>query len=382
MRNLTLTLTFVVVLTTECALGAFRVPLTRFKSVRKQLAENGIHVPGGPFPEPLVNLQDVEYYGSITIGTPPQEFMVVFDTGSSNLWLPSSKCESSFCKSHHRYDSNSSSTYEADGRNFTIVYGSGNVEGFLSKDVCRVASAEVSGQPLGEALTVGGESLLEAPFDGILGLAYPSIAVDGVVPVFDNMMKQGLLGGQNVFSVYLNRDPSCKKGGEILFGGIDHDHYTGSITYAPVTAKGYWQFHVDGIKSVSSAATSPALLCKAGCEAIADTGTSLITGPTEEVDALNKYLGGTKTEGGQYLLDCDKMASLPNVTFTFSGKDFSLRSEDYVLKVRQQGQTFCVSGFMGLELPQEMWILGDVFLGRFYTIFDRDQDRVGFADVA
>ncbi|CAN7938996.1 unnamed protein product, partial [Ixodes hexagonus] len=200
MRQLTLTLTFVVLLTGECTLGAFRVPLTRFKSLRRQLAENGVHVPGGPFPEPLVNLLDVEYYGSITMGTPPQDFQVVFDTGSANLWLPSSRCTSNFCTHHNRYGSSRSSTSEPDGRNFTILYGSGNVDGFLSKDICRVAGAEVARQPLGEALTVAGDSLLQAPFDGILGLGYPSIAVDGVVPVFDNMMKQGLLGGQNVTS--------------------------------------------------------------------------------------------------------------------------------------------------------------------------------------
>uniref|UniRef100_V5HCK7 Putative cathepsin d n=1 Tax=Ixodes ricinus TaxID=34613 RepID=V5HCK7_IXORI len=382
MRCSTLTLTLVVLLAAECAFGAFRIPLTRFKSVRKQLAEEGIYIHEGPYPEPLVNLLDVEYYGPISIGTPPQDFQVIFDTGSANLWLPSSKCTTKYCLHHHRYDSSKSSTYEADGRNFTIVYGSGNVEGFISKDVCRIGSAKVSGQPLGEALVVGGESLLEAPFDGILGLAYPSIAVDGVVPVFDNMMKQGLLGEQNVFSVYRNRDPSSKEGGEVLFGGIDHDHYKGSITYVPVTAKGYWQFHVDGVKSVSASKSAPELLCKDGCEAIADTGTSLITGPPEEVDSLNQYLGGTKTEGGQYLLDCDKLESLPNVTFTISGKEFSLRSKDYVLKVNQQGQTLCVSGFMGLEMPQPLWILGDVFLGPYYTIFDRDQDRVGFAEVA
>lgn len=366
-----------------------RIPLTRFFSARKQLIESGtarepfLRRPHnasitGPAPVPLTNYLDVEYYGLVGIGTPPQVFRVVFDTGSSNLWVPSSKCPStvSACAIHRKYESRKSSTYRAEGRPFSVQYGSGRVDGFLSTDVVRIGGAFVKDQTFGEVTNEAGVAMVAAKFDGIMGLAYASIAVDQVTPVFDNMVRQGIVA-EAVFSVYLNRDPKGETGGEILFGGIDEKYYRGPITYVPVTQKAYWQFHVDSL-SVDGG-RSDGVYCKGGCEAIADTGTSLITGPSKELERLNTELGAIPAEAGEYLFDCDGLDSLPDITFKIGGRPFALSSKDYVVKVNAQGQTVCMSGFTGMDLPGGLWILGDVFIGRFYTVFDRKNDRVGFA---
>ncbi|CAN6445560.1 unnamed protein product [Victoria cruziana] len=471
----------------------------------------------------LKNYLDAQYFGEIGIGSPPQKFTVIFDTGSSNLWVPSSKCYFSVaCYFHSKYKSALSSTYEKNGKSCDIHYGTGAIAGFLSQDHVQVGDLVVKDQVksspvllfhhlcfwiivfsfdpdplcfnmfcLRDSLQVFIEATREpsitflvAKFDGILGLGFQEISVGNVVPVWYNMIEQGLID-EPVFSFWFNRDAEDDEGGEIVFGGVDSSHFKGEHTYVPVTQKGYWQFDMGDVL-VDGQTTG---FCSGGCAAIADSGTSLVAGPTTIIAEINHAIGasgvvsqeckavvaqygdmiielllaqaqpqkicskiglcdfdGTRDVSmviqsvvdkenmekspvksdamctacemavvwmqnqirmnrtqdqilnyinqlcdrlpspmGESAVDCGALSSMPSVSFTIGGQTFDLSPEQYVLKVGEGAAAQCISGFTALDVPPPrgpLWILGDVFMGVYHTVFDYGNLRVGFAEAA
>ncbi|XP_057506748.1 cyprosin-like [Actinidia eriantha] len=433
----------------------------------------------------LKNYMNAQYFGEIGIGTPSQKFTVVFDTGSSNLWVPSAKCYFSVaCYFHSKYKSGYSSTYVKNGKSAEIHYGTGSISGFFSQDHVKLGDLVVKNQDFIEATKEPGVTFLAAKFDGLFGLGFQEISVGNAVPVWYNMVNQGLVK-EPVFSFWFNRNAGEREGGEIVFGGVDSNHFKGEHTYVPVTQKGYWQFDMGDVL-IGGETTG---FCSGGCSAIADSGTSLLAGPTTVITQINHAIGasgvvsqecksvvaeygktilemliaqagpkkicsqiglcysdgtrdvsmgiesvvdknGDKSSGvhsgamctacemmvvwmqnqikqnqtedrilnyinelcdklpspmGESAVDCSSLSSMPSVSFTIGGKVFDLAPEQYVLQVGEGVAAQCISGFTALDLAPPrgpLWILGDVFMGQYHTVFDYGNMTVGFAEAA
>jgi len=204
-------------------------------------------------------------------------------------------------------------------------------------------------------------------FSGILGLAFPGMAAYGIVPVFDNIINQKLLK-KNIMSFYYSVNESTE--GEITLGYIDPNRFSGKLSYYPVIDKFYWTIRMDDIRLGKKSLG----LCPEGCRAIVDTGTSLITGPTRD---LTKLLHAIQVEN-----DCRNYQTADPVVFVFGGDEYTLEVPDYILKKEAAGRSFCRAMMMPLDVPfphGPAWILGDVFMQKFYTVFNRDRNSVGFA---
>ena len=314
----------------------------------------------------LNNLMDLQYYGPIEIGTPPQVFHVCFDTGSSNLWVPSSKCHKNnvACKTHKRYAARESSTYQEDGRPFSITYGSGEMQGFASKDNLAIGGLAVEGVGFIEAQDEPGDAFVSADFDGILGLGLPSLSILHMeMGMFQKMFAKVPRGE---FSFWLGQKNNTNLGGVLMIGGVDHSYHEGNFSYVPIEMDkhknpGYWQFDLQHV------AIGDVKRTLTGHVAIADTGTSLIIAPAQELDKLiaamdwsAQIISGPNLYG-EYTAPCDQVSTFAPISFGMGNSSFEIKAEDLFVSLGPHKKQ-CMLSMMGDPSMDGFWILGDVSL--------------------
>ncbi|OII77663.1 aspartyl protease family protein [Cryptosporidium andersoni] len=339
----------------------------------------------------LENFKNSQYFGKIQIGTPPKEFVVIFDTGSSSLWIPSVECRNAGCNPHSKFDPARSSTFSKLGDDpieTFIQYGTGSCIIKYGKETIRIGHLTVNDQPFGMAIEESIEPFADLPFDGLVGLGFPDNSkIISFSSIVDNIKHQRILN-RNIFSVYIPRDKNSP--GSISFGGADPKFIDSGdkITWHKVLTTDYWEIEIVDIKIGRRSIGN----CKPnGCKAVIDTGSSVSTVPSNFMNILASEIPMQSS--------CHDYYNSPSIIFLMRDIndqliEMKMEPQDYVIdegikQVESIGEFWsslqehiCSIGFITLDIPPPrgpLFVLGNNFIRKYYSIFDRDNLYVGFA---
>ncbi|WKY13805.1 hypothetical protein Q1695_004553 [Nippostrongylus brasiliensis] len=364
--------------------------------------------------QPVHDYHDTEYLGDITIGTPEQSFLVVLDTGSSNLWIPDyqcvfhhrmrgcddRKCDPGLicnvfcpkpkccvrndkmgadpwgynaCKEKNYFESENSTTYVEASGTWQIAYGTGDASGFFGNDTVRFGAPGsdqliVPGTTIGQATHIA-DFFGDQPVDGILGLAFPSLAEEGAVPPITRAVDLGLI--EPIFTVYMEYGKAGEYGGIYTWGGVDTKNCGKEIGFVQLMKDpGYWEFTMDSA-SVGS------VKAKGGSwHVISDTGTSFLGLPSAINDVIADQFDATYDEYNDiFIIGCDKT---PNVTFTINSVDYTIESKNMIIKL---DETLCILPIFPMDSMAfgPTGILGDPFIRQYCNIHDIAKQQLRFA---
>jgi len=256
---------------------------------------------------PVKDYSNTQYFINVDVGTPAQTFTVVPDTGSSNLWIYGSGCKSIVCRIHDTYDQAASSTYVEDGEDFIIEYGSGGVNGYVSRDTVSFGGVNAT-MGFGQVSSVSGATFYVSQMDGIIGLGYDAISVDGLPTWLESTDLE-----DKSFGFYLHNNPELSY---MTIPGMETDGLTKIATH-DVIEQSYWNLNLVSIKGPNG------LVDTTGIKAAIDSGTSLIVGAASIIDPL--------VEGIVVEKDCAGIEDLPDITFTIDATEYVLTALDYVV---------------------------------------------------
>ncbi|KAJ2720390.1 aspartic proteinase precursor [Coemansia sp. Benny D115] len=312
------------------------------------------------------------YYGEVALGTPPQTFRVVFDTGSSDFWIPSVDCDSAACEMHSKFNASKSSSFLTSHLPFSLSYGSGGLMGQVGSDTLRVNNVSLPAVHVGLATHMG-KFFHKTHFDGVFGLGFPKLSRIQSAPPLYAMANAGLLE-RPVFSFWVREGKNGQHaGGEVVLGGVNPKRFQGKVRTLPLVRKMYWEVELNGLLIDESPV--PNINTRT---AIIDTGTSLIVLPAVDADAVNQFLGAVPLfdEYGLYAIDCRKK-NKPTVKFGFGGETFAIQPSHYILPVSKNR---CVTAFAA-SVNQELsrWVIGNSFLRAWHTTFDMENFEIKLA---
>ncbi|KAL8279849.1 hypothetical protein RQP46_007699 [Phenoliferia psychrophenolica] len=320
-----------------------------------------------------IEANDVGYFATVQLGTPPADFKILMDSGSADFWVPSEAC-SSCGSTHTTLGAKTSSSFKASTTQFQVTYGTGNVAGTIAQDDVLLAGLALTGHSFGVTTTESTDfSDASVPFDGLMGLAQSTLSEQGVLTPIESLAKAGTVQSAQL-GFHLSRLSDGTNDGEVTFGGVDATKFTGSLVEVPnVNTQGFWEGAMDDI---SVDGTSLKL---SGRTAILDTGTTLIVAPQADAEAVHAAIPGAASDGqGGFTVPCTTTAS---IALTFGGQSFTIQPSDLTFLPETNDLTgACVSGISaGSVGGANEWLVGDVFLKNVYFATDVQSNTIGLA---
>ncbi|RHZ57168.1 pepsin-like aspartic protease [Aspergillus thermomutatus] len=312
---------------------------------------------------------DYSYFATVKVGSQDQQMWMVLDTGGPNTWVFGSDCTTEACKRHDTFGEAGSKTLKLLPLNWAVGYGTGLVSGVLGNDTLSIAGLDVN-MTFGLAKNASAD-FESYPVDGILGLGRSTKSNFNSQSFMESVAAQRLLKS-NIIGFSFSRNSDGARDGAANFGDVDTTRFTGDIVYTNTTQDSTnWMIPLD---DASVNGTPCRFVNKT---AVIDTGTSYAMLPPKDATVLHNLIPGaiTTTQGQNFTLPCNSTAV---VQVSFSGLSYSISPKDYV---GPHYGSACVSTIVGQALyGDDVWLLGDVFLKNVYSVFDYDNNRIGFAN--
>lgn len=293
----------------------------------------------------LYNYQNLQHYGFVYIGG--QEIPVMFDTGSTRTWIASINCYSKGCNKHVKYDPYVSKSFKALHSSFEIEYGTGGIRGDLCTDTLKFDGFEVKNVEIGLVDLEIGQVFEKIPFAGIIGISphiYPS---------------------SFLYEIYSQLNIST-----LLISLSENSYDLGFISFTETIGKNmeksqsldYWEI------PLSEFYIGDFDLCKESCNAVIDTGTSVISLPSPVHFALRKSYNLQK--------NCENAENFPNMQIGIQKKTYEIPAFEFI--AFDQGE--CSLALMKLDIPEPVgpfFILGGTFLRQVFLYLDIVNLEVG-----
>lgn len=309
---------------------------------------------------------------------------VVFDTGSTNIWISSDLCKVGACRlpGRHMFNHSASATfsYPQSMLQLTVQFGTGQIIGPQAVDDFHIGPFTVYNQTFAMIETESGAVFNDVPFEGIVGMAFRKMSANGVQPFFDTVIQQKALK-HNEFAFYFSKENPANNA--IFWGGVDPTFYEGKLQYFPVVDPYYWSLKLlnfkvgqDQILGASEANQGSSSLLQgrewSGPVAIVDTGTTFFTAESDKFAEVMEKLPAAPCKDVSDATHPPITITLENVMGKAS--DFVLSNKQYMTTSGKGDSAQCSPAFMQIDLPEEHgpgMVLGEVFLRHFFAVFDR-----------